>query len=185
MSQSTTPPEIIDMQEARSRAGRLAEALEALRAGQIRLLGLAERRERAVRAADPVALAAVLQDETDEIRQIAALDADRAEHAGWLAERLGAAGRERPRVSWITARLPASLGAEKQRLERAGASLREAIEQVARRTASDRLSAQRLAQHMRGLIETAAERLGASGGYSSRGTRRVAPAAPVGIDVTS
>ena len=48
---STAAPELIDLPEARSRAERLAAALDALAAGQERLLDLADRREAAIRAA--------------------------------------------------------------------------------------------------------------------------------------
>ena len=189
-SRSTISPEggspgLIDIAEARLRAGRLIEALDDLRRGQERLLDLAKRRERAIRQAQPFELAASLRDETDEIRRIAELDGRRAEQANWFAARLGLEKGARARATWIASRLPASMTTERQRLEQAAFSLREAIERVARRTAADRLSAERLAQHMRGLIETATERLGAAGGYGNRGQRKPVAAAPVGIDVTS
>ena len=182
---STAAPELIDITEARSRAERLAAALDALSAGQERLLDLADKREEAIRKARPAALADTLREETEEIRTIAGLDAARSEQAEWFASRLGLPRGQRPRASWIASRLPASMKREKQRIEKAAEGLRERIERVARRTASDRLSAERLAQHMRGLIETASAQLGTSTGYGSRGERRRAPAAPVGIDLTS
>ena len=163
----------------------LAAALDALSAGQERLLDLADKREEAIRKARPAALADTLREETEEIRTIAGLDAARSEQAEWFASRLGLPQGQRPRASWIASRLPASMKREKQRIEKSAEGLRERIERVARRTASDRLSAERLAQHMRGLIETASAQLGTSTGYGSRGERRRAPAAPVGIDLTS
>ena len=182
---SNEQAELIDLAEARARAEKLACALEALASGQERLLVLAEQRERAVREAKPLALAQTLQDETEEIREIAALDAARAEQADWFAVRLELPKGKRPRATWIASRLPVSMTKEKQRIEGAANALRERIERVARRTASDRLSAERLARHMQGLIETASERLGGAGGYGSRGQRRSAPSVPLGIDVTS
>jgi hypothetical protein len=175
----------LDLPEARARAARLAEAIDELRAGQERLLELADRRERAIRAARPAELADSLRVETETIRTIAETDAKRAQEAAWFAERLGGTEGRRARATWIASRLPASMASERQRIEQSAASLREAIERVARRTATDRLSAERLARHMRGLIETASERLGASGGYGSRGERAASRPAPVGIDVTS
>ena len=185
MTTSTAPHEQLDIQEAGRRAGALAEALDALREGQERMLTLAAVREAAIREAKPAGLAEALRAETDEIKTIAATDAVRAEHAGGLAARLGFSARSRPRVTEIAERLPAPLAAERRRLEQSASALREAIERVAQRTASDRLGAERLAQHMRGLIETAAERLGRCGGYGQRGERKTAAAVPVGIDVTS
>jgi len=191
LSQSTTrstgsPDRLsLDLPEARARAARLAGSLDALRAGQERLLELADRRERAIRAARPMELAESLRLETETIRSIAETDAARAQEAAWFAERLGGNEGRRARATWIASRLPTSMTAERQRIESSAASLREAIERVARRTAADRLGAERLARHMRGLIETAGERLGASGGYGSRGQRASARPAAVGIDVTS
>ncbi len=182
---SNGSPELIDMAEARARAERLAAALDQLAAGQDKLLECASKREEAVRAAKPLALAEALREETEEIRAIAGLDAARAEQAEWFASRLGLPSGQRPRATWIASRLPASMAREKQRIENAALGLRERIERVARRAATDRLSAERLARHMRGLIETASERLGSSAGYGARGERRAATAAPVGIDVTS
>ena len=185
-SRSTSAPEaILDVSEARARAVKLADSLDALRAGQEKLLELADRRERAVRSAKPAELADSLREETETIRGIAELDAQRAEQAAWFAQRLGSEHGRRARATWIASRLPASMAAERQRIERSADSLRERIEAVSRRAASDRLSAERLARHMRGLIETASERLGASGGYGARGERRASTHAPVGIDVTS
>lgn len=182
---SNSTPELIDLDEAKRRAERLAQALDALAEGQSRLLEHAENRDRAIRAAEPAALAETLRAETEEIRSIAALDAARSEQADWFAARLGLPQGERPRATWIASRLPASMAWERQRIEGAAATLRERIEQVARRAASDRLSAERLARHMRGLITTATEKLGAAGGYGSRGERATVPAAAAGLDVTS
>jgi len=184
-NESTGAPELIDLHEARSRAERLAAALDALSAGQERLLDLADRREAAIRSAKPTALADTLREETEEIRSIAGLDAARSEQAEWFASRLGLPRGQRPRALWIASRLPASMQREKRRIEQAAEGLRERIERVARRTAADRLSAERLARHMRGLIETASSQLGTSTGYGARGEHRRAPAAPVGIDLTS
>jgi len=178
-------PELIDLDEARRRAERLAQALDALAEGQTRLLEHAEARERAIRSAEPLALAETLRAETEEIRSIASLDAARSEHADWFAARLGLPKGERPRATWIASRLPGSMTRERKRIENAAQTLRERIERVARRTAADRLSAERLARHMRGLITTATEKLGAAGGYGSRGERAAAPAAAAGLDITS
>lgn len=182
---SNEPADLIDIAEAKVRAEKLAGALDVLSDGQDRLLIFADRREQAVREAQPLALAETLRDETEEIRQIAAMDALRAEQADWFAARLDLPAGQRPRATWIASRLPVSMSKEKQRIESAASTLREKIERVSRRTASDRLSADRLAQHMRGLIETTSERLGSAGGYGNRGERRVAPSVPLGIDVTS
>lgn len=184
-SPSSEPPELIDLAEARARAERLAAALDELAKGQERLLAFAERREGAIRTARPMELADALRDETEEIRTIAALDAARSEQAEWFAARLDLPQGQRPRATWIASRLPASMARERQRLETAAAGLREKIERVARRTASDRLSAERLARHMRGLIETTSEQLGKATGYGARGQRRAASPDPVGIDLTS
>ncbi len=114
---SNEPAELIDLAEARVRAERLACALDALAGGQERLLELAEKREAAVRHAQPLALAQTLRDETEEIREIAALDAARAEQADWFAARLELPKGKRPRATWIASRLPVSMTKEKQRLE--------------------------------------------------------------------
>jgi len=182
---STEPPELIDLPEARVRAERLAAALDALASGQERLLALADKREAAIRSAKPLELAEALQEETEEIRTIAALDGARSEQAEWFAARLALPAGQRPRATWIASRLPVSMTREQQRIETAATGLRERIERVARRTASDRLSAERLARHMRGLIETASEQLGSASGYGARGERSRSNTTPVGIDLTS
>lgn len=110
-------------------------------------------------------------------------DRHRADAAGALARSLGARGDEQITAGWIAQRLPSPWS---ERVAAAAADLRAILTKSNEHNAADRLAAETIASHLRGVLQSAAATASQSVTYGAKGAMHSQrePAASV-MDLTT
>lgn len=162
-------------------ATRLNALIEALLTCYEAMDRVADERARAVSAADVRALNECVQSESEIVKQVAQLDAERASIVRDMAQD----SRFDPATTTIS-QLAHDLNTPRsEELLTAARRLRALMEQVHHKNAATKLAAEKLARHMQGLLLEAERLHSHSGAYGRSGAVRAGARVVTALDCTT
>jgi len=127
---------------------------------------LGEARRSAVRTADAPALRETIEKEATLVARLRDLNRQRVACVTALTRIVGRPERAEATATWLSEQLPPEQGEEVREL---AVALREAIERVQKRVATDRLATETIAAHLQGLVRTAGDAMSHAQTYGRSG----------------